>query len=212
MNQKHPVAALSIVCVFLLAGFLSGCTQSESKPLAIKNDSLASDAKRAEAVAKALKEKLARGKYWVDISGCHDCHSPKVFRPDGTYVDTTKILSGSPAGTKLLPVDKRSYKVGFWMLFSPDLTFYVGSWGINYAANITPDSTTGIGTWSEKNFLDAIRKGKHAGQEGGRDILPPMPWRKYAKLHDDDLKAIYAYLRTIPPIHNKVPERTPPTQ
>ena len=96
------------------------------------------------------------------------------------------------------------------MLFSPDLTAYVGSWGINYSANITPDSTTGIGAWSEHNFITAIRTGRHAGQDAGREILPPMPWRKFAKMTDEDLKSIYAYLRTVPPIHNQVPTRTPP--
>lgn len=52
-------------------------------------------------------------------------------------------------------------------------------------------------------FVKAMRTGKHMGV--GRDILPPMPWQNLAALNDDDLKALYAYLRTIPAIHNQVP-------
>jgi hypothetical protein len=56
-----------------------------------------------------------------------------------------------------------------------DLTAFVGPWGISYTANLTPDSATGIGAWSEAAFINTIRSGKHLGN--GRDILPPMPWR-----------------------------------
>jgi hypothetical protein len=62
---------------------------------------------------------------------------------------------------------------------------------------------TGIGTWTEGMFVSAIKNGRHAGS--GRAIQPPMPWKTFATLSDDDLKAIYAYLRTVQPIVNKVP-------
>jgi hypothetical protein len=57
-------------------------------------------------------------------------------------------------------------------------------------------------------FVKAMRTGKH--MSAGRDILPPMPWPGLAKLNDEDLKAIYAYLRTLPPIKNHVPNPIPP--
>lgn len=64
------------------------------------------------------------------------------------------------------------------------------------------------GVWTEELFIQAMRSGKHMGT--GRDILPPMPWFNYAQLSDEDLKAIWAYLGTIPPITNNVPQPIPP--
>jgi hypothetical protein len=63
--------------------------------------------------------------------------------------------------------------------------------------------------WTEEIFIKALRTGKHMGTS--RDILPPMPWPLYAQLNDDDLRAIWAYLGTIPAIVNHVPEPIPPT-
>ena len=57
-------------------------------------------------------------------------------------------------------------------------------------------------------FVNAMRKGKHMGIS--RPILPPMPWQDIAAMSDADLKAMYAYLRTIPPIVNHVPDPIPP--
>ena len=85
-----------------------------------------------------------------------------------------------------------------------DLTAWSGPWGVSYAMNLTPDENTGIGSWSEETFVKALRTGKHMGQS--RDILPPMPWHWISQASDDDLKAIYAYLRTIPPVKNRVPD------
>jgi hypothetical protein len=82
------------------------------------------------------------------------------------------------------------------------MTAWAGPWGISYAANLTPDRNTGLGIWNEEMFVKAMRTGKHMG--AGRDILPPMPWQGVAGLTDDDIKSIYAYLRTVPPIVNHV--------
>jgi hypothetical protein len=93
-----------------------------------------------------------------------------------------------------------------------DLTAWSGPWGISYPINLTPDEITGLGIWTEDMFVQAIRTGKHMGQS--RPILPPMPWMDYAHLTDDDLKAVYAFLRTLPPISNRVPDPVivlPPT-
>ena len=56
--------------------------------------------------------------------------------------------------------------------------------------------------------MQAIRTGRHMGR--GRQILPPMPFAMYRNFTDEDLGAIYAYLRSIPPIRNRVPEPLPP--
>lgn len=89
-------------------------------------------------------------------------------------------------------------------MFAPDLTSAVGPWGMSFAANITPDET-GIGNWTEQNFLTALRHGKSKGLENNRDLLPPMPWFVYKNFTDDDLKSIFAYLKSLPAVHNVVP-------
>jgi hypothetical protein len=84
------------------------------------------------------------------------------------------------------------------------LTAWSGPWGVSYATNLTPDEETGIGAWDENMFIQALRTGQHLG--GGRPILPPMPWEMYRQASDEDLKAIFAYLKSLPPISNQVPE------
>jgi hypothetical protein len=75
---------------------------------------------------------------------------------------------------------------------------------VSFTANLTPDPETGLGRWTEQNFVEAMRTGRHQGR--GRQILPPMPWFNYAKMTDADLKATFAYLRSIPAIRNRVPD------
>jgi hypothetical protein len=90
------------------------------------------------------------------------------------------------------------------------MTAFAGPWGVSYAANLTPDKETGMGNWTEEMFVTALRTGKHGGVANGRPILPPMPWNWFAKLNDSDLKAIFAYLKTVKPIKNAVPVSMPP--
>jgi mono/diheme cytochrome c family protein len=84
------------------------------------------------------------------------------------------------------------------------MTGWIGAWGVTYAANLTPDKTTGIGNWTADQFIKAMRTGKHRGF--GRPIMPPMPWFAMAQLQDDELEAIFAYLMSLPPIPNRVPD------
>ena len=67
---------------------------------------------------------------------------------------------------------------------------------------------TGLGKWTLTTFTQAIRTGRHLGR--GRQILPPMPFQMYRNFTDEDLAAIFAYLRSIPPIRNRVAEPLPP--
>ena len=85
-----------------------------------------------------------------------------------------------------------------------DLTSAVGPWGMSFAANIT-SSETGIGNWTEENFIRAIRKGKFKGLEGSRDLLPPMPWFAYKNMTDEDIKSVFAFLQSTKPVENIVP-------
>jgi hypothetical protein len=154
---------------------------------------------------------VERGKYLVMVGGCNDCHSPKIFTPAGPINDTTRLLSGFPAGSPLPAVPEGAIGPTAWgALATNDLTGWAGPWGMSFASNLTPDAATGIGNWTENIFITTIRTGKFMGMS--RDILPPMPWQELSQMTDDDLKAIFAYLRTLPAINNPIPPPVPPDQ
>jgi hypothetical protein len=155
-------------------------------------------------------EMTAQGEYLVNAMGCGDCHTPKYFTQMGPMPDSSKLLSGHPANSPLPPIDTNALHPGYWYLGSADLTAWVGPWGISYTANLTPDSSTGIGAWTEEQFIGTLRLGKHLGMSGGRPILPPMPWMWFANMKDDDLKSVYRYLQSIPAISNQVPAPVSP--
>jgi mono/diheme cytochrome c family protein len=147
-----------------------------------------------------------RGEYLVTFAGCSDCHTPKKMGPKGPELDTEHLLSGHPEQMAVTPAPALQ---GPWMAATVGtLTAWSGPWGISYAANLTPDRETGLGAWTEQNFVDTMRTGRHMGR--GRPILPPMPWQFVGTLTDPDLKAVFAYLRTIPAVKNRVPQPTPP--
>ena len=151
---------------------------------------------------------LERGKYLVNFGGCNDCHSPKVMTPQGPVPDETKLLSGFPEGKALPEFDLAMVGPGKWILFSDDITASVGPWGTTYAVNLTPDQATGIGLWTPEIFTAAMRTGKHMGT--GQPIKPPMPWMSLKSLTDEDLRAVFAYLHSLPPVKNKVPASVAP--
>ena len=127
----------------------------------------------------------------------------------GPEIDTARMLSGHPSGN---PVAKADPKLtDSWILFNQDLTAFVGPWGTSFAANLTSDET-GIGNWSEAQFFKAIREGKYKGMDNTRPLLPPMPWQMYTNASDEDLRAIFAYLKSTPPVENRVPAPVPPGQ
>ena len=156
--------------------------------------------------APAGQSAVERGKYLTSVLGCHDCHTPLKMTPSGPMPDQARALSGHPA--ELIMPPPPVLPEGPWMWIGAGTnTAFAGPWGISYAPNLTPDESTGIGSWTEEIFVNAIRTGKHWGQS--RPILPPMPWQTYANLTDDDLKAVYAYLHSLAPISNQAPETVP---
>jgi mono/diheme cytochrome c family protein len=155
----------------------------------------------------AAGDKVARGKYLVTISGCNDCHTPWKVGPNGPAPDMTRMLSGHPEAMALPPAPQ--LPDGPWVVTAAGTnTAWSGPWGVSYTANLTPDAETGLGKWTLRNFVDTIRSGRHMGR--GRQILPPMPYPMYKHMTDEDLEAVYTYLRTIPAISNRVPEPLPP--
>jgi len=151
---------------------------------------------------------IDRGAYLATVASCGDCHTPKVFSDTGPAPDKARLLSGHRADQSTPEVPEGVIAPNKWgALTTGDLTVWAGPWGISYAANLTPDAS-GLAEWTADTFIQAMRTGKHAGT--GRPILPPMPWQEYAKMTDDDLRAIFAYLKSIPPISNVVPQPIPP--
>jgi hypothetical protein len=191
--------------MYLITGCSSPSSEQNHDKQEAKGDSMA----RALMSDEAMVE---RGKYLVTIGGCDDCHSPKTMTDKGPVVDMSRRLSGHPADAKLPAIDQSELAPGKWYLASQDLTAWVGPWGVSFPANLTPDTATGTGAWTEELFIRIIRSGFHMGVEGGRPILPPMPWQSIAQMTDDDMKAVFAFLKSLPPVKNKVPDPLPPVK
>ena len=184
-------------CLFfvIVAGFTISCNVNQSNTGSAKEisrDSL-----------------INRGKYLVNIIGCGDCHSPKKMGPHGPEPDTALLLSGHPAQMPLGKIDTSSLKS--WVLFNMVNTAAVGPWGVSFASNITSDST-GIGAWTEEQFFTALRTGKAKGISSNRMLLPPMPWPNFAQMSDEDMKAMFLYLKSTQPVSNVPPQPIAPDQ
>ena len=122
---------------------------------------------------------------------------------DGPELDASRLLAGHIA-TEQLPAPPAIQPGPGMATFAWDLTAWSGPWGVSYAINLTPDPDTGLGSWTEQMFVGALKTGKHMGVS--RPILPPMPWQAFRNFSEEDLKAMFAYLRTVPPIKNRVPD------
>lgn len=157
----------------------------------------------AGAAARAAAQ-VERGRLLVSIGGCTDCHTPMKFDPaiGLPMPQMDRFLSGHPEGAP----DPASAVSGHDMgVMGPTMTSFRLPFGVVYAANLTPDKDTGLGSWTEEMFLRAVRTGRHFGGTG-RPIMPPMPWMNVGMQSDDDIKAIFAYLQSIPPVRNGVPD------
>lgn len=150
-----------------------------------------------------------RGEYIVTTTGCHDCHTPFVMGSNGPEPDMSRALSGHPQD--IVIEGQAALSEPWGIAGSMTNTAWSGPWGVSFTANLTPDPETGVlRDYTEAQFVEAMRTGRHKGQ--GRQILPPMPWPAFGEMTDDDLGAVYAYLQQIPPVRNKVPEPLPPAQ
>ena len=185
--MKNSLLRISI----LLFAVFMGCNNNAALP-------------KTAAIPVSSKEDLVkRGEYLVQITGCNDCHSPKRMGVNGPEIIPELMLSGYSSKTPLPKIDKTFAGAGF-AAFAPDLTAAAGPWGISFAGNLTPDAT-GIGNWTEEQFKKALTQGKFKGQDGGRMLLPPMPWYNFTTMADEDVKAIFNYLKSIKPVKNVVP-------
>jgi hypothetical protein len=129
-------------------------------------------------------------------------HPTWKMGPKGPEPDMGRMLSGHPESMQLPPAPQPS---GPWIVSAAATnTAWSGPWGVSFTANLTPDAETGLGKWTQANFTQTIRTGRHMGR--GRAILPPMPIPMYKHFTDADLEAIFTYLKSIPPVKNRVPE------
>lgn len=134
------------------------------------------------------RDAVDMGRYLVVLLGCGACHT------DGAFEGVPNMdmpLAGSQTGIA-------------WT--SPLETKHPG---VVYPPNITPDEKTGIGLWTDAQIMRAIRSGN--SRHGGRRLVT-MPWQGYARLTDDDVEAIVAYLRSIAPVEHRVPAEVSPGQ
>jgi mono/diheme cytochrome c family protein len=148
------------------------------------------------------------GEHLVTIGGCNDCHTPKKMTAMGPVDDSTLLLSGHPEKLPAPDVDRKQME-SKGLVVTSDFTAWIGPWGISYSANLTPDET-GTGKWTENQFLYAVRNSISKGLPGSRPLMPPMSMMPVKHMTDEELKAIFAYLRTIKPIKNNSVQPTPP--
>jgi hypothetical protein len=199
--RKIETVFISGAVAFLLIVLISGCDDRSAQANTIRPQ-------LPENTARLQKTRLERGKYLVTIMACNDCHTPFKMGPEGPEPDMTRMLSGHPQSVGRVEPPKLGADGAWVWAGGATNTVFHGPWGTSYTANITPDRNTGIGIWDEALFIKAIRTGKHWGTS--RPIMPPMPWRFFSQASDEDLKSIYAYLRTVKPIQNQVPDYEPP--
>ena len=170
--------------------------------------SLAARAREAAPRPASTADRVARGAYLVRFGSCHDCHTPHKMGPNGPAPDMSRALSGHPSDLLMPPPPAPS---GPWAWAgAASNTAFAGPWGVSFTANLTPDKETGLGNWTEEMFLMALRTGRHEGK--GRPILPPMPYQYVGSLTDDDLKAVFAYLQSLPAVRNRVPAPIDPAE
>ena len=155
-----------------------------------------------------FESKIKWGEHLVTIGGCDDCHTPKKMSDHGPVLDSALRLSGHPAQFPPMDINRKELEMKV-IVCNMLLTEWAGPWGVSYTANLTPDDT-GIGSWTEQQFVKALREGKLKGLDGSRKLLPPMPWEGIGKMTDDELSAVFAYLKSLKPINNLVPQPLPP--
>lgn len=148
------------------------------------------------------EDMVKRGKYLVDaVAACGYCHTPRA----GSEYDMNMYLAGHPSNSPYPQYNfENMMRQDILILTSTKLSAFSGVFGTSFASNLTPDKETGLGEWTEKMFIDAMRTGKHQGNPDNRSIFPPMPTKHYAQMTDADLKAIWAYLKSVKPVKNDV--------
>ena len=152
-------------------------------------------------------DQIARGEYLVEIMGCHDCHTPAKMGPNGPEQDRSRALSGHPEQLVMPPAP--SLPPGPWVAsIAATFTAFASPGGTVFTRNLTPDKETGLGDWTVEEFIATMKTGRERGK--GRPVLPPMPVQNLRALSDTDIRALFAYLQSIPAIKNRTPQPIEP--
>jgi Cytochrome c len=153
--------------------------------------------------------RIERGAHLVRTMGCNDCHTPWKVGPRGPEPDMSRALTGHPANLVMPPAPVLPPGPWTWVGAATN-TAFAGPWGVSFAANLTPDPDTGLGKWTESTFIQTMKTGRHEGR--GRQLLPPMPFPIIAALNDEDIRSLFAYLQSLPPARNRVPQPVDPPE
>jgi mono/diheme cytochrome c family protein len=154
--------------------------------------------------------RIERGAHLVRTMGCNDCHTPWKMGPRGPEPDLSRALIGHPQDLAMPPAPELPKGPWAWVGAATN-TAFAGPWGVSFTANLTPDVETGLGRWTESMFIETMRTGRHEGK--GRKLLPPMPYWMVGALSDEDIKSLFAYLQSLTPVRNRVPQPIdPPTE
>jgi hypothetical protein len=151
---------------------------------------------------------VARGKYLVSTMGCNDCHTPWKMGANGPEPDMSRELSGHPADL-VMPAPPKLEGPWAWVAAGTN-TAFAGPWGVSFTANLTPDKETGLGNWTYEMFIQTMKTGRHQGK--GRPVKPPMPVQIIAAADEESTRAIFAYLQSLTPIRNRVPDVIDPPE
>ena len=195
---------LVVVCFLIISSVLVFTKCAEKSP---EKEVTTAEIPKADFNGYESQEKW--GAHIVTISGCNDCHTPKKMSDHGPVLDSSLLLAGHPAQIPIPDINRAEIESKGLAVAGMGLTVWVGPWGVSFSANLTPDAT-GVGNWKEDQFIYALREGKLKGLPGSRSILPPMPWDMFKYMTDGELKAVFAYLKSIKPINNTVPQPLPP--
>ena len=194
---------LTIASCILFSGMMAfiACTDKTSSESTTdsSNDSLAT----SKMNYGGFESQVKWGEHLVTIGGCNDCHTPKKMGPNGPENDMSLMLSGHPAQQPPPAFDSKE-AAAKGLIVTQSFTAWTGPWGTTYAVNLTSDST-GIGNWKEAQFVTALREKKWMGLDGTRPLMPPMSMMPATLMTEDELKAIFAYLKTTPAIKNVQP-------
>lgn len=190
---KHTTTSLFALAAIALSGALAGAVSDTTS-----TSSAAANAARIE-----------RGAYLVKTMGCHDCHTPWKMGPNGPEQDWSRALTGHPQDLVLPPAPTLPPGPWTWVAAGTN-TAFAGPWGVSFTMNLTPDPETGLGSWTEEMFIQTMRTGRHEGK--GRPIKPPMPYFVLANLTDEDIKSLFAYLQSLKPVRNRVPQTIDPPE
>ena len=200
--MNGPIKVFALACTMMC---LVACEQKSKSDMTD-----VSEIKVSEAASPygEFSSQVEWGAHLVTIGDCNICHTPKKMTNRGPVVDSTYLLSGYRPDSPPMDIDRKEIERKM-LTVTQDLTAWVGPWGVSYAANLTP-AESGIGNWTEEQFFLAFREGKAKGLPGSRTLLPPMPWEAFGHKTDNEIKAIFAYLKSIEPIENVVPAPLPP--